>query len=343
VADAPVSVTVQTARLGTIRDTIVVPGTVVPSPAADWTIYAPEAGRIAEIPKVEGQAVKAGDLLVRFDLAGVSQEIATRQAEVAEATARMERAKAELARRSSLYDRGFTSRNDFEAAKAEFSTADAVLTSDKALLAAVMTLSDREVVKARFDGVVAKRWHTEGDQVDAATSDPVIRVIDPTRVQVAVHVSMSQLLRIVPGQQATVFAVGVPAGELSAVVSRPTPTDPTVTTAEVRLGFTGATSLVADMPVQVEILLDERPNVVVVPAASVVRGEGVGGGGAGAGGSQPYVMIASPDGKAHRRDVRLGLVTHDTAEIVAGVTPGDTVIVGGLADVVDGGPIAIAR
>jgi multidrug efflux system membrane fusion protein len=56
-----------------------------------------------------------------------------------------------------------------------------------------------------------------------------------------------------------------------------------------------------------------------------------------------FVMIAGADGLAHRRDVRLGLVTKALTEIVSGVTAGDRVIVAGLKDVTDGAPIVIDR
>ena len=51
-------------------------------------------------------------------------------------------------------------------------------------------------------------------------------------------------------------------------------------------------------------------------------------------------MIAGDDGRAHRRNVRPGLVTQAFTQIVDGLAPGDRVIVGHLADVGDGSAIA---
>ena len=42
----------------------------------------------------------------------------------------------------------------------------------------------RTVVRARFAGIVAKRFHNPGDTVDGAAGDPVLRVIDPRRLQI---------------------------------------------------------------------------------------------------------------------------------------------------------------
>src|SRR6185503_6850317 len=71
VAGVAASVTVQLVRQQNIQETLTLPGTVVPSISGDWTIYAPERARIDQLPKAEGAAVKAGDLLVRFEIGEV--------------------------------------------------------------------------------------------------------------------------------------------------------------------------------------------------------------------------------------------------------------------------------
>lgn len=329
---APVSVSVQAARIDSIRDSLVVPGNVVPVPAADWTVYASETGRIAELPKTEGEAVKTGDLLVRFDVESFLADLASSQLAVSDATARVATARAELTRMTSLYERGVTSRNDFEATKASVASAESNLAGALTLQRAAQAIAERAVVKARFDGVVAKRWHNEGDFVNAAINDAVLRVIDPTRVQVAVQLTVGQLARILLGQTATISTGGAESLEPATVVTQPMTVDPSTSTQEVRLSFASTTALTAGMLVQVDITLDQRSNVVVLPVAAIVRAD-----------TEVFVMIAGADGRAHRRDVRVGLATKVLAEIVSGVTAGDRVIVGGLADVTDGALISIDR
>ena len=56
------------------------------------------AAQIARLPVKENDPVAAGDVLVQFDIASVTQELNVRQAAVAEATARA----ANRARQSSL-------------------------------------------------------------------------------------------------------------------------------------------------------------------------------------------------------------------------------------------------
>jgi hypothetical protein len=54
-------------------------------------------------------------------------------------------------------------------------------------------------------------------------------------------------------------------------------------------------------------------------------------------------MVAGDDSRAHRRDVRLGLVTSSLAQIQTGLAEGELVIVSSLNDVVEGSPIIVAR
>jgi RND family efflux transporter MFP subunit len=327
---APV-VTVAVARVDTLRDIATASGTVVPAASGDMTVYATAPAEIVELPKKEADTVAAGDVLVRFEVAAVTQELAALQLEVLDATNQADRARSELTRQSSFLERGLTSRNAYEASRAAASTADATLTQAKARLDAAQRDQERTVVTAKFPGKVLKVWHAVGDAVRPANDDPILRIVDPARVQVSLQLPIAQLARVVPGQLATItgFATGPEAG---VVAMKPATTDPNAPTGEVRLGFTGPTALALDTPVSAEILFDQRANAIIVPAAAVARDA-----------TGFFVMLAGDDLRAHRRDVRLGLVTREFAQVTAGVASGDKVIVTGLSDVTDGGPFMLSR
>jgi RND family efflux transporter MFP subunit len=325
-------VSVATARLGELRDVLTASGTIVPAPAADLTIYAPEPAEIVEMPKAADELVTTGDLLVRFDIASVNQAIATADLDVIQAQTRLESARLELARQTDLHDRGLTPRNMYDAARLEFSAAQSNLTQAETRRSTVVEAQDRAVVRAPFSGVVAATWHQVGDTVRPDRTDPIMRVIDPTRVQASVQLPIGQLARVVPGQSAIVRAIAGDIDEPAVVASRSDVTDPTAPTGEVRLSFTQAATLPLDTPLSVEILLDRRVNALIVPTQAVARDD-----------LGPYVMLAGSDGLAHRRDVRLGIATPQQAEILQGIEEGDQVILNGLAEVEDQSPIAIGR
>lgn len=330
--DPRVVVTAATVRRGDLQDTASAPGIIVPSRAADLTVYAAEVAEIAELPKNEGDTVEIGDILVRYDIPSLTQELAALQLEVMQATSRLERADADLARQTELFERGITSRNAFDTSRLEQSAAESALTSIRMRQEAIQRSDVRSVVRATFPGVVAAVWHAVGDAVRPDTTDPILRVVDPTRVQVSVQLPVPQLARIVPGQTATVRAIAADVSEPATVVSKAQTIDPTAPTGEVRLGFDGDATLALDTPTSVEILLDRRSETLIVPSAAVGRDD-----------MGTFVMVAGEDGLAHRRAVRIGLTTPNLTEIVDGVEENTRVILPGQEEIFDGTPIAISR
>jgi hypothetical protein len=107
------------------------------------------------------------------------------------------------------------------------------------------------------------------------------------------------------------------------VKSRPTAVEPGTATVPVRLGFVRAITVPVGTPVDIDIAGDEHRDVVVVPAAAIVRE-----------GDETAVFIVSA-GKAHKHDVEVGLTDHTKTEIVSGVAAGDRVIVDGQAGLPD--------
>jgi RND family efflux transporter MFP subunit len=327
---APV-VTVATARVDTLRDLATASGTVVPSSSGDMTIVASEPAEILELPKKEGDTVAVGDVLARLEVASVTQGLAALQLEVMDATNQADRARSELARQTSFLERGLTSRNAYDASRAALSAAESSLAQAKAQFETMQASQERTVIKARFAGKVLKVWHAVGDSVRPATDDPILRVIDPTRVQVSLQLPIAQLARVVPGQTATITAIGG-TPEAGQVATKVPTTDPNAPTGEVRLGFTNPSTLPLDTPVSAEIVFDQRTNAVMVPAGAVAR-DSLG----------FFVLLAGDDQRAHRRDVRLGLVTREFAQITAGVASGDRVIVTGGSELTDGALFIVSR
>jgi len=327
-AEGPVGVSVQFARSETLRDVFTVSGTVVPSPAGDLTVVAPEGAQIIELPKKEGDEVAVGDLLVRFEIPSVAQELAASDLAVAEAAARVSRARAEVTRLSDLFDRGIAPRATFEAARVELSAAESAHGQAITQAQTAKLETERASIRARFPGVVTRVFRTEGEFVRAET-DPVLQMIDPARLQVVVDLPIAQLARVVPGQTATVRAIGGVADIPGSVVQKAAATDPNAPTGQVRIALSDTTGLAPDMPASTEILLDQRTNALVIPTAAVLRDD-----------ISTYVMVAGDDRRARRRDVRAGLATAELVEITAGLQAGERVIVGGAAELAEGAPIS---
>ena len=98
------------------------------------------------------------------------------------------------------------------------------------------------------------------------------------------------------------------------VLGPPIAVDPATGTAVVRMAR--RQGLAAGTPVQVEIVAEEHSNVIVVPAAAVVRKR-----------ASPRSSWWSKDGKAHRREVVPGIVTDKAPRSPRACAPARQVVV----------------
>ena len=320
------------ASRGTIRAFIHATGEVMPAPGAELIVVAPEVARVAEVPHADGDRVRKGDVLVRFETPHLTADVQRQQAELTRAQAALQTATAAQARSQQLFDRGVAARRDVEEATRNVAEADAALAQARASLTAAESFAGRAVVRATFDGVIAKRMHNPGDVVDANTSDAVLRVIDPQRLEVLAAVPLADSSRIVTGAAAHLSMA--PTGDADAalkVIARPAAVDPGTSTLPVRLAFTRAAKVPAGTFVQVDIAAEQHTNVVLVPVAAIVRE-----------GEETAVFIT--DGKtAHRRAVKTGLSDAAQIEILSGVNAGDMVIVDGQAGLPDEAMVTVVK
>jgi RND family efflux transporter MFP subunit len=316
---------------GAIRGVVRATGVVMPAPGADLLVVAPEAARIAEIPPAVGDRVRRGDVLVQFEIPSAAADVERQRAEVAAARAALDTAKLAQTRSHDLFDRGVAARREVEDADRAVAEAEAALAQANASLAASQTLASRSVVRAAFDGIVAKRFHNPGDLVEASSGDPVLRVIDPARLEVIASVPLADAPRITIGAPASLSGTPLSASDSALhVLSRPAAVDPGTATVPVRLGFTGQTNLPAGAPVAVDIQAEQHDEALLVPAAAIVRE-----------GDETAVFVAS-DGKAERRPVEIGLSEGAQDEVVSGLHEGEMVIVDGQAGLPDGAAISVA-
>ena len=334
VAGETIAVTVQTVRMGSLRDTVSVSGNVVPAAVADFIVTADQPAEIAELPKNEGDAVKTGDLLVRLEIASITNELATRQLELGEATTKLDAAKKDEERLEALVGQGLAARNKLEAARATRLAAEAAVTQVRARLDAAKSQESGGVIRARFPGVVVKRWHSPGETVTGGEADPILRVIDPARLQVAIQVPRAQADRINQGQPATVqTGTGI---EPAVVSMKGAAASEAATTVEVRLNLASPTTTTPTLPldsiVQAEIVLEELKDVLLIPATSLQRDD-----------KGPFVWVATETGQAVKRQVRVGLSAMGSTQVLSGVVAGDQVIMTGISMLTEGIAITITK
>jgi RND family efflux transporter MFP subunit len=329
---AAVTVATVTVTPQTVEGIVSATGTVAAAPGADWTITAPEHARIVDMPKAEGDRVNTGDLLVRFEIPQLVTDVSTRRGDVQAAQAHVENAQANVTRLTTLVEHGVAAQKELEDARRDLNEARAALAQAQGALQSADVAASRTVVRARFPGVVAKRAHNPGDMVEPASSDVILRVIDPAKLQVVAGVAIADLARVQTGRPVRIVVPGADEPETGKVLTRPAAVEQSGVSADVRISFDAHTRLAAGTPVRVEIVAEQHPNALAVPVIAVLHED-----------EEAFVMVAGADNKAHRRKVTLGITTPKLAEITSGLKAGEAVVVQGQQGLPDNADIARAK
>jgi RND family efflux transporter MFP subunit len=248
---------------------------------------------------------------------------------VARAQANLESARAAQLRAHELFDKGVAARRDMEDADRAIADAEAALAQAQASRTAANSLADRAVVRATFDGIVARRLHNPGDLVEATAADPVMRVIDPRRLEVTASVAISDVPRVRIGANARLGGSADAPAVTMKVASLPAAVESGTATVPVRLALPATAMLPVGTPLQIDIDAEEHANVVLVPLEALVRE-----------GEATAVFVAEGD-KAARRPVVVGLANAEQVELRSGVKAGEPVIIAGQAGLPDGATISV--
>ena len=300
-------------------------GDALPGPGWDGVVEAVRraelaaqtAGRVSAVAVDVNDRVRAGEVLLR--ITAVEQDAAANAARAQLRAAEAQAAEAEQTyhRYAALADAQYVSKAQIDQARAARDSAVAARHAAAAMLAQAAQQSQYTVVRAPFDGVVARRDVEPGETV--APGMPLLSVHAPEalRIEVAVPQTRAEAIRrdaraqvllgdgrrVVPAQ-VTVFPAADPAShsvnvrlDLPALDPQPAP------------GTTAKVVFAADAQGQG----NTATAGVRIPAASVVqRGELSG----------VYVVQGN---RLLLRQLRLGACHGETVEVIAGLRAGDVI------------------
>jgi RND family efflux transporter MFP subunit len=274
------------------------------------TIEAKTSGRITEIPVVMGQRIHAGELLVRLD----APEI---KARLEQTEASLQQAERDWKRTSSLVDQQAATRSEYDAADSRYLVAKASVAEARAMLAYVEIL-------APFDGVVTRKWVDVGDQ--AVPGKPLVDVEDPSRLQLEADVPEA-IAGKVQRDASLPVRISDTAVELPGKVVEIAPVaDPASRTFRVKLDLQNDPSLRSGQFARLAVPTGESTAMRIPSSAVVQRG-------------QMEIVFAVESQRARLHLVRTGRQFKDETEILAGLDPGDLVVVDNASQLVDGQPV----
>jgi membrane fusion protein (multidrug efflux system) len=316
-AGAPAAAAVDVVRVvaATLRDDVNAAGTIRSNEAV---ILRPEvAGRITTLNFGDGQPVKKGQVLVAFDST-------VNQAEVQQARAELEIAKANFQRNDEL------ARQKFISIRARDESAANVQVLEAKLALAQARLSKLEI-KAPFSGIVGMRTVSVGDYVKDGAD--LVNLEDISSVKVDFRVPEKFVDRVHRGQELEVLVDALPDKPFRAKVDA---IDPQVDSSGRSALLRGRidnpqAKLKPGMFARVRLTLTERSNALMVPEEAIVpQGD-------------KTTVWKVVDGKAMRTEVRTGLRQQARVEILDGLKLGDLVVTAGQIRLSrDGAPVSIA-
>ncbi|MFT8245851.1 efflux RND transporter periplasmic adaptor subunit [Roseomonas sp. BN140053] len=319
-AEPPPALTVAVAAATprTLARTVVGDGSVV---AWQELVIGAEAGglRVAEVRVEEGDAVRAGQLLVRMDETLLRAVLGQAEAAVAEAQAALRNARQDLARAADLSRTGNAPRQTLELRQAAAEQAEARVASAVARREEVAARLAQARIVAPADGVVSKRSVLPGNVTSAGQE--MLRLIRDNRLELDARVPELELAALRPGQPVQVtHGDRAVTGEVRAIA-------PTVS-ADTRLGIVHV-ALPADsglrpgMFARAAVSPGEAPGLTVPPSAILFRD------------GRPAVLAVTGD-RVALRPVSTGRRSEDAVEITDGLAEGERVVVSGAGFLSDG-------
>jgi len=308
------AVQVETARVATalLQDDVSAVGTLRSN---ESVVVRPEiSGRIEELDFREGAPVRKGQVIVRLD-------DAVPAAEVAQARANLALAESSYNRTQQLQKENYVSATASDQALNGLRVAQANVQLAEAKLA-------KTRIVAPFAGIIGIRRVSIGDYIKEGQD--LVTLEDVSSLKVDFRLPEQMLATLRPGQSVEIASDALPgkryAGSVEAI-------DPLIdqngraVVLRARLRNPDG-QLRPGMFVRTRIILEERPNALVVPEEALVPV-----------GADQYVFRVV-DGKAQRVKVTTGLRRDGRVEIVDGLAREDVVVTAGQLKVRDGGAVA---
>jgi RND family efflux transporter MFP subunit len=290
------------------------PGTV--QAVSQATVRAKVAAEVKRVRVREGDRVAAGQTVAEFDTAQLRAQLAERSAALESAKAEL--ATSELVRKANaqLLKQKFISQNAYDSSEGSYQTKLAAVAVATAQLEQTKIALADAVVRAPLSGVVAKRHVQPGEKV--GFDAPLLAIVDLSQLEVQVQAPLADIAKIAPGMPARVEIEGLAERGFQGRVERINPSaEPGTRSIHVYVSLRNEGSLLkSGMFARVRLTLAAEREAAALPV-SAVRGEG----------AQTHVWLIA-GAKLERRPVAVG--TRDErahlVEILSGVQPNEDVI-----------------
>jgi RND family efflux transporter MFP subunit len=329
------------------------------TPQRRATVAAKITGRVTGVFFTEGLRVHKGFVLATLDdsdaqkaLTSAKADRAATQASILDLQVQLKNAQIELHRAQELRAAGIQTQEALDNAtmtvnslRAKIDYAQQQVVAGDARIQEAQQAVDNCVISAPFDGIIVSKDAQVGEMVSPIsagggfTRTGIATIVDMASNEIEVDVNENYIARVKPGQEVAAVLDAYPDWKIPCHVRTIIPTaDRQKATVEVRIAFDKLDPrILPDMGVKVTFLGQEEkqagktPAGVMVPQNAVRDDNG-----------QKIVFVVKED-RVERHAVKVGTTNGAQAQILAGLTSGDTVVVGGPANLRDGEAVAIRR
>src|SRR6267142_1828724 len=337
------------------------------TPRRRATIAAKITGRVTGVFFDEGTRVAQGQLLATLDDADVKRSLDSAKADrdaaqgaIADYEVQLRNAQILLHRADQLQKAGVQTQEALDNAstaadslKAKIALAKQQVSASEARIAVAQQAVDNCTIRAPFGGIVVSKDAQVGEMVSpnsaggGFTRTGIATIVDMKSNEIEVDVNESYIARVVNGQQVTATLDAYPDKPIPSKVRTVIPTaDRQKATVKVRITILNLGKydfILPDMGVKVAFLENEQPAakdkgkdkgpqaVAFIPKGAV-RSD-----------SNASFVFLVRDGKVERRAVSLGMDRGTDVAILAGVSPGDSLVVKGPESLHDGDKIEIRQ
>lgn len=188
---------------------------------------------------------------------------------------------------------------------------------------------DNATVKSPISGTVNMRYVEPGALI--APNVPLFEIVDASRMKVICNVSGSKAALLKAGDEVTATSSDAPGKVFHGTVRSVGVKTDRGLNYPVEVVFGNDDSLRTGMYLKVDFAVHQQGEGVFVPRRAVVGSVLA---------ANVYVV---EDGKACRREVRLGDMYGDNIEILEGLAAGEEIVIAGLMNIADGTPVKVVN
>lgn len=322
-------------NVGIVQETTLATGPIISgslTAVREAEVRAETSGPVREVRVQAGQRVSGGAVLAKLDDVALNDGFLSARAAFRSADVALADARRDFERDERLHGAGAVSERDLERSKTRVATAEAAQADARARLVSAQEQLEKTTIRAPFAGVVSEREVSAGDVVQPGAL--LYTVVDPSSMQLEATVPADQLQSLKMGTPVEFTVAGYGARRFQGRIDRINPSvDPA--TRQVRIYVTIPNrdqGLVAGLFTEGRVESQRKRTTAIPVTALDPKGT-----------TQEVLRVQQA--RVQRVKVELGIrdLAAEMVEVVRGLSPGDTVLLGSSQELAEGTTVRIQR